>query len=84
MLQGQTSEGNWSVDSRSVLTTYIEGSFIDDADVQQALESVQLADGANRETIYLTLLAIYILQEAFPDYEDEWTLIVRKARTFLE
>ena len=57
---------------------------LDDADVQQALDSIQLADEANRETIYLTLLAIYILQEAFPDYEDEWTLIVRKARNFLE
>ena len=32
----------------------------------------------------MTLLAIYVLEEAFADYEAEWSLIVRKAKTYLE
>ena len=34
--------------------------------------------------VYLTLLAIYILQEGFPNDEDEWTMIVDKAIAFLK
>lgn len=36
------------------------------------------------ETIFSTLLAIHILAEAFEDKEDEWTLLARKAKTFLK
>ena len=32
------------------------------------------------ETAYATLLAIYVLAEAFDDKEDEWLLLVRKAK----
>ena len=32
----------------------------------------------------MSLLAIYILEESFPNDEDEWLLIVRKACTFLK
>ena len=51
--------------------------------MRQAIASVN-PTGTDIETVYLTLLAIYILQESFPDHEDEWQLIVAKAITFLE
>jgi len=34
--------------------------------------------------VFVTLLAIYLLQEAFGDSEDEWTLLARKAKTYLK
>ena len=51
--------------------------------MRQALVSVNPI-GTDIETVYMTLLAIYILQESFPDHEDEWQLIVAKAISFLE
>ena len=41
-------------------------------------------DTVTARNAYLTLLALFILEEAFADYEDEWDLIARKARTFLQ
>ena len=38
---------------------------------------------ASPEQIYLTLLALFILQECFDDFADEWELIARKAKAFL-
>ena len=45
---------------------------------------MQLTESAAAETVYLSLLAIYILEERFPNDEDEWVLIVRKAFTYLK
>ena len=59
-----------------------QGSVEDEA-VRQAIASIN-PTGTDIETVYLTLLAIYILQESFPDHEDEWQLIVAKAIAFLE
>ena len=39
--------------------------------------------GADLTIIYLTLLALYILEEAFRDCEDEWQMIASKARDYL-
>ena len=38
---------------------------------------------ADIEIVYLTLFAIYILEEAFADREDEWSLIASNAKSFL-
>ena len=55
---------------------------MDDQDVMSALKQMSLS--ADIETVYVTMLAIYILAEAFGDKEDEWTLVVRKAKTFMK
>ena len=60
------------------------GNTIEDAGVRQALSQVTLSSGANSELVYLTLLALFILEECFDDCEDEWELIARKAKTFLQ
>ena len=54
-----------------------------DGDVMQALESETLSAGVAMDQVYATLLAIFILMERFADREDEWTLLARKAKTFL-
>ena len=45
---------------------------------------LSLAEGTDAEAVYLTLLAWYILEEAYEDDEDQWQLIISKAKTWLE
>ena len=57
----------------------------EDAAVREALaQMLPSLDAATLRNAYLTLLALFILEEAYADYEDEWELIARKARTFLQ
>ena len=54
-----------------------------DDTVLQALRELGLQD-SDLEKIYLTLLALYLLEEAYADEEDQWQMIARKAKTYLE
>ena len=65
-----------------MLARCIEGGQVDDPDVRQALEQLNLQ--GDTEAIYLTLLAIWILEECFFENEDEWQLIASKAKSYLE
>ena len=80
----QTADGNWPSHARSVLNSCLPDSEnFDDADVMQALGMLELQEGVDCTVIYLTLLALYILAEAYEDYEDEWRMIASKAREYL-
>ena len=81
-LRGQASAGNWTAESRDTLLAFIDGDQ-DDPAVKSELAKFTLSADADT-VVYLTLLAIYILEEAFADREDEWQLIVTKAKKFLE
>jgi len=55
--------------------------------VRQAISHLStnaLAQDSDLETIYVTLVAIYVLQEAFEHKSNEWALLVRKAKTYLK
>jgi len=83
VIAGQSSIGHWTAQSRDTLLRCVsDGNFEDEA-VRQALSHLTLT-GSDLETVYLTLLAWYILEEAYVDFEDEWQLIVGKAKTWLE
>ena len=43
-----------------------------------------LTSGADKDVLYMTLLAIFVLTEVFAENEDQWTLLVRKAKTYLK
>jgi hypothetical protein len=64
------------------MAALLKGGASEDQDVMTALQEMTLS--VEIETVYVTLLAIYILAEAFEDKEDEWTLLARKAKTFLK
>ena len=42
-----------------------------------------MADGVDKRNVYLTLLALYILEEEFEINQDEWMMIAKKAKDFL-
>lgn len=72
------------MDTRQIIAACIEGGNIEDASVRSALESESIADGVDKDVVYLTLLACFVLEEGYIDNEDEWQMIVVKAKKFLE
>ena len=49
----------------------------------QALEQLGIESDA-MEQVYLTLLALFILEESYSENVQEWQMIARKAKTYLE
>ena len=49
-------------------------------------EEVQklLKKAEEEQTVWLTILALYILSSNFKDKEEEWQLIAKKAKTYLK
>jgi len=48
----------------------IMGDSIEDEGIRNALAQLRLSEDIDVETAYMTLLACFILEEAFADYED--------------
>ena len=83
VINGQTSAGCWTASSHNILSNCIIGDSIEDDKVRAALASITLTDGCDMESVYLTLLALFILEEAFYEHEDEWMVIARNAKKWL-
>ena len=83
----QHPSGYWGADKKPYLTGCFKARNIEDIDVRQKLDQA-LADSevsdAQKETLYVTLLAIYVLTEVFASQKDQWTLLVRKAKSYLK
>lgn len=80
MIALQSTTGCWDSKSLQVFAIFFAGG-AEDRDVRSALNTL----GLNQpDIVYVTLLAIYLLQEAFGDREDEWTLLSKKATTWLK
>ena len=69
---GATSDGFWPSSESATFLACVEGQDISDAKVREAVGQLSLAGGADSETVYLTLLAVFILEEIYGDNEDEW------------
>jgi len=56
------------------------------ADLDAELQALKAAGTLTAEVrdVLLTLVALFILQEKFEEREDEWTLIAKKAKTWLK
>ena len=82
VISHQTVDGNWTQASQATLAECFTGGAIDDAEVQTSLDSLQL--GENRQEVYITLLACFILQSVYSEKRDEWQLIFENAIDYLE
>jgi len=80
LINGQTSQGNWSSTCGSILSTFISGSMAD-ATLQQELK--KLNEKLATE-IWHTIIALFILEGYFDHKVDEWDMIARKAKTWLK
>lgn len=79
----QSTDGFWKEDVRSILNECFENANATQSEVRSAIQACTLSNGVELETVYLTLLAIHILQECYEDNRGEWNMIVQKARTWL-
>ena len=82
VISRQNNTGFWSSAQGPAFAAHFKDGNIEDAGVRQDLEALSV--GGDVETLYVTLLAIYVLTELFEDREGEWTLIVCKAKTYLK
>ena len=67
MIKLQASSGFWGSDSRAILSRCIEGGDSVDADVMRILGDLGTVGEEALELVYLTLLALFILEEAYLD-----------------
>ena len=67
MIKLQASSGFWGGDSRAILTRCIEGGDSVDVGVMRKLGELGIVGGDALEQVYLTLLALFILEEAYLD-----------------
>lgn len=79
VIMGQSAVGNWKQEGFETLRKCIE----DDGRDQSFFDKLR-RHFANPEEVYMTLLALYILEEGFADREDEWQLIANKAKDWLK
>ena len=85
VIEQQHTTGYWPLSAKDSFKSRFFDGFTDDLEVLVALEEFDsLSDPALKDQVFVTLLAIYLLQEAFGDSEDEWTLLARKAKTYLK
>jgi len=82
----QHNTGYWGADKAAYFAGCFRDGQTEDAAVRQALDALtdSLAADADKETLYVTLLAIHVLTEIFAANEDQWVLLVRKAKTYLK
>lgn len=78
----QHSSGYWPAACKQMLNTFVKGG--DCASGVDVIMSQIKALTANQEDVLMTLIALFILQEKFEDREEEWTLLAKKAKTWLK
>ena len=81
-ITGMNSLGIWQNGGGGMLSGCLEDGDTEDEDVRQILSGMSITH--DLETVYLTLLAWFILEEAFEDEKDQWQLIVDKTKSWLE
>lgn len=83
IITAQTPDGNWMQQSLELFKRIVAAIVIQDANILEAINAAQL-DKSKPEyaTLYVTLLAIYILENAYKDEADEAVMIIANAKAF--
>ena len=84
LIESQHQNGFWKKSAEQVLSSYFTNGKIDDGRVKAVVDSVSIPlEDVDKRSVYLTLLALYILREVFGEKQTEWMMIEKKARDFL-
>jgi len=69
----QLSDGNWSNGAESIILNYFSDGSIQDTTIEDLIAQAKNAGSKeDSKVIHLTIIALYILKEEFPDKKDEW------------
>ena len=81
----QASDGNWVKNSERTLVNFFSDGNIEDSTIESLLtEAKSKGSSADMRVVHLTIVALYILKEEFPERKDEWQLLMKKAKEFLK
>ena len=81
LILAQSSEGKWQ-NIKIVAQFFNEDIMTYDL---ESLSSIKIILGlSDIESVCLTILALFVLENRYADIESEWHLIAKKARTFLK
>lgn len=76
LISWQSSAGNWQESLESKFKQFISNGSLKDQNFEKKFPEI-------KGTIFLTLLALYIIEELFSHMEAESEMIVRKAKMYL-
>ena len=82
IIEAQTSEGNWKVQSLSLFENLVASQDLKDLDLLKALKLDQYKQIADIESVYVTLLAIYILEKVYASEASEAAMIIANGKTY--
>lgn len=82
LISFQRTSGEWDEQSLDKLASFFGGS-CEDAAVFTEIEA-QISAKSKLQAAFTTLIALFILQEAFEDDQDKWQMIAKKAIDFLK
>ena len=85
LIQHQHSYGPWKAEARKVLELFIVGGLFEDVIIGQLLKEAMVSGSqADPNSIVLTIVALFVLNEVFSDQKDQWQLLAKKAKEFLK
>ena len=79
MIGAQAVDGSWESNVRALLS-----QFFDSGELPKPTEEVETMEAGVRETVWATLVALYVLVEVFNRRESEWLLLAYKAKDCVE
>ena len=86
LINAQTADGYWAEESYQGLKNFVPSGTIEDPEVFEELNKIKftLPADINQKHIYLTLLALFIIKDCYAERAQEFSLIKRKAVTWLQ
>ena len=78
-------KGHWNENVEDTLKKYFINQDINDNNLKAEIGKIKVnkAIPCNLHSVYLTILALFVLKEVFVDREEEWQLLAQKAKTLL-
>ena len=80
----QHNTGYWHANVKAHLAGCFTGKQTECSIVRKLLSQLRGKVKCDLETIYVTLLGIFVLTEVYSEKEEQWVLLVRKAKNFLK
>ncbi|CDW72325.1 UNKNOWN [Stylonychia lemnae] len=80
LIMDQSSQGYWQ--SAQVIQSFIEEDIFSDQDLIKEIKQL-LNDQVAFDSIWITLLALYILQKKFNSKKNEWKLVAQKGNFYI-
>ena len=80
VIELQHAEGYWTASARPVLQKFFIGESCEDTGVKEMLATANVTS----ENVYMTLIAVYVLNGVFGADRKQWTVLDAKAKEYMK